>query len=306
MATEDQVLGCLLGLVLADAAGSTFEGTEREALHLRFATKEDALKYGMQRDTLRYTDDGQMALALAVHLSEHDHIDPNALMSKFCAVYESWRGYGRGARTLIEAFRDSADYEFMAEHLFPGGSLGNGGAMRSAPVGLRFAPDTEKLWYEARQSAWPTHRHELGVEGAQIIALATAIAMRGEKVSARTLAEELHSRCETIVFQNRLEKLSKLASEEQISEFGNGIEAHESAVTAVACFALHPEDYEAAIATAIWQGGDTDTIAAMAGALVGARIGVHKLPQEPVARLEHKGFLSELEDLAQRLSGVSR
>lgn len=306
MATEDQVLGCLLGLVLADAAGSTFEGMDHDDLHRRFANKEDALKYGMQRDSLRYTDDGQMALALAEHLSSHDHIDPNALMSEFCEVYESWRGYGRGARTLIEAFRDSADYEFLAEHLFPGGSLGNGGAMRSAPVGLRFAPDSEKVWHEARQSAWPTHRHELGIEGAQVIAQATAIAMRGEKISPRVLAEELHSKCETIVFQNRFEKLSKLTSEEQVSEFGNGIEAHESAVTAIACFSLHPDDYEAAIATAIWQGGDTDTIAAMAGALVGARVGARELPQEPVLRIEHKGFLSELEDLAQRLSSVSQ
>ena len=48
---------------------------------------------------------------------------------------------------------------------------------------------------------------------------------------------------------------------------GNGIEATESVVTAIACFVLAPDSYRDVIGSAIYLGGDTDTIAAMAGAL---------------------------------------
>ena len=147
---------------------------------------------------------------------------------------------------LIEAFRDNADYEFMAEHLFPGGSLGNGAAMRSAPIGLRFAGDRERIWEEARQSAWPTHRHELGIE------------------------------------------------------------AHESVVTALACFALIPKNFREAIATAIWQGGDTDTIAAMTGALVGAHIGSEFAESLPLGQLEEGAeFIAYLRSVSEQLSAAA-
>ena len=121
--------------------------------------------------------------------------------------------YGRGARALIEAFRDNADYEFMAEHLFPGGSLGNGAAMRSAPVGLRFEGDKERIWEEAKQSAWPTHRHELGIEGAQLIALATDFASSSNTVTPESLASFLLPFCKTTVFQNRLERFTLVTTE---------------------------------------------------------------------------------------------
>jgi poly(ADP-ribose) glycohydrolase ARH3 len=146
----DNVFGSLLGLVLGDAIGARFEGLPSEQLRRQFATQEDALTYSLQRDQWRYTDDGQMALAVARYLGDFDNINPNELMRYFVDDYEPWRGYGRGARVLIEAFREAAEYEFLAEHLLPGGSLGNGAALRSAPIGLRFAQDTTRIKHEAK------------------------------------------------------------------------------------------------------------------------------------------------------------
>lgn len=298
----DKIFGSLLGLVLGDAIGARFEGLPPEQLRSQFTDKNAALEYSIGRDSLRYTDDGQMALVLAEYLTENSQIDANDLMRCFVQAYEPWRGYGRGARVLIEAFRDEADYEFMAEHIFPGGSMGNGGAMRSAPVGLRFANDEERIWNEAKQAAWPTHRHELGIEGAQIIAVATAFATKSAHIDPENLAAALLRKCETTVFQNRLEKLAKVKSSEDIEQFGNGIEAHESVVTSLACFALYPSDYRQAIATAIWNGGDTDTIAAMTGALVGAHIGSEFASDFPLNCLEEgQEFIDYLRDLSKGL-----
>jgi poly(ADP-ribose) glycohydrolase ARH3 len=301
----DNVFGSLLGLVLGDAIGARFEGLPSEQLRRQFATQEDALTYSLQRDQWRYTDDGQMALAVARYLGDFDNINPNELMRYFVDDYEPWRGYGRGARVLIEAFREAAEYEFLAEHLFPGGSLGNGAAMRSAPIGLRFAQDTTRIKHEAKQSAWPTHRHPLGIEGSQLIALATAYAANTTSITPRNLADYLLTHCATVVFENRLKTLVNVEDWRDLEGFGNGIEAHESVVTALGCFSLFPKSFERAIATALWLGGDTDTIAAMTGALVGAHIGSDFADSLPIHKLEDGSqFIEHLKTTARRI--VSR
>lgn len=299
----DRIFGSLIGLVFADAVGSRFEGIDPVQLRSQFNDKLSAFEYASNRGGLRYTDDGQMALAIAEHLTENTTIVSEALMKRFVNVYEPWRGYGRGARVLIEAFRDKAEYEFMAEHLFPGGSLGNGAAMRSAPIGLRFMGDTSRIWEEAKSSAWPTHRHELGIEGAQLIAVAASLAASESSIDPTMLADRLLPLCSTVVFENRLTRLREVKSEVDIEQFGNGIEAHESVVTALSCFALYPQDYQKAVATAIWQGGDTDTIAAMTGALVGAHVGPNFSTKIPIERLEAgQEFIRYVRELADRLA----
>lgn len=303
----DKIFGSLIGLLFADAIGARFEGMQQPDLRSKFKDKQSAFDYALSRKELRYTDDGQMALAIAEHLTQCSTIVCNDLMARFVDVYESWRGYGRGARVLIEAFRDNADYEFMAEHLFPGGSLGNGAAMRSAPIGLRFCGDIHRIWQEARASAWPTHRHELGIEGAQLIAAAASYAATELQIDPKGLANYLLPLCSTVVFQNRLKRLLEVNEDADIEQFGNGIEAHESVVTAMACFALHPDSYQDAIANAIWQGGDTDTIGAMTGALVGARIGSTFCDKLPLEHLEEgPKFIDYIRELAQRLAGCGK
>jgi len=103
---ENRLYGSLLGTVMADALGSTFEGLEADTLRRRFEKPVDALGYALKRESQRYTDDGQMTLALAEYLTNNEVIDSQDLMREFVMAYESWRGYGRGARMVIEAFRD--------------------------------------------------------------------------------------------------------------------------------------------------------------------------------------------------------
>ena len=68
--------------------------------------------------------------------------------------------------------------------------------------------------------------------------------------------------------------------------FGNSLEAHRSVTTSIAIFAASPDDYLQVIRRAIAQGNDTDTLAAMAGALAGTRLGVGAIPGQLVAKLE--------------------
>src|SRR5260221_4101343 len=90
---------------------------------------------------------------------------------------------------------DGKDYRAVAEKHFPGGSYGNGAAMRVAPVGLLFRDDRPRLWEQARLSALPTHVHPLGIEGAQILALAVALATRFDDLGQVGFIRELCAAC---------------------------------------------------------------------------------------------------------------
>src|SRR5215831_3571135 len=95
----------------------------------------------------------------------------------------------------------------------------------------------------------------------------------------------------------------------ELAPLGNRIAALESVPAALASFALTPESYAEAVGNVILLGGDTDTLAAMAGALAGAYLGAERLPQRLVGLLESspkgRAYLVELADnlLAAHLRG---
>lgn len=273
---DNRCIGCLLGLALGDALGSHFEGQSPDWIARRYETA-DALLENPPPSPWYYTDDTQMTLGLAETLIEHGRVEHAALCQRFAAHYDPQRGYGRGARVVLEAMQAGEDFDRVARELFPGGSYGNGAAMRVAPVGLVFAHDHDLLWEQARRSALPTHVHPLGIEGAQLLALAVAICLEERNPRDHRLWDALAARCTTAEFQTRIEEARQASNREELIALGNGIAAHDSVVTAIACYLLWGESVEETIAEAILLGGDTDTIAAMAGALAGAACGASSI-----------------------------
>jgi poly(ADP-ribose) glycohydrolase ARH3 len=175
----------------------------------------------------------------------------------------------------------------VAAEYFPGGSYGNGAAMRVAPVGLLFRDRPETLWEQARLSALPTHVHPLGIEGAQLLALAVALCTQADPFDRQAFFARLLDACVSPEFRGQLERAAAVRSPDELSELGNRIEAVYSVPTALASFALTPDDFAATIGHVIFLGGDTDTIAAMAGALSGAYLGSQGVPRRLVDLLEN-------------------
>jgi poly(ADP-ribose) glycohydrolase ARH3 len=297
---RDRFRGCLLGLAVGDALGGRFEGQTAAHIRSRFPTLAALLEY--PQDELWYTDDTQMTIGVAETLAAFGEILEERLCAAFVANYMPSRGYGRGARAVLSAMEDGRDYRQVAAEYFPGGSYGNGAAMRVAPIGLLFRDQSARLWEQARLSALPTHVHPLGVEGAQVLAFAVALCCGMERFDRADFFARLRSACTSDVFRDKLELAARVRSLEDLAQLGNGIEAVESVPTAIASFALTPNSYFETIAHAIFLGGDTDTVAAMAGALSGAYLGVRALPERLVRLLEDrvKGR-SYLSDLADRL-----
>jgi poly(ADP-ribose) glycohydrolase ARH3 len=276
--------GCLMGLAVGDALGARFEAQSPGYIRGRFSTTDELLY--ADDDELWYTDDTQMAIGVAETLVAHGRIIEERLCDAFVMNYQPTRGYGRGARAVIQEMGSGGDYRSVAQQYFPGGSYGNGAAMRVAPVGLFFRDEHERVLEQARLSALPTHVHPLGVEGAELLALAVAHVLQTERFDRGAFFEELLASCRSDEYRQKLEMASHIEHASALPLLGNGIEALESAPTAIACFALFPNSYEETIATAIFLGGDTDTIAAMAGALSGAYLGIGAIPDRLIKRLE--------------------
>jgi poly(ADP-ribose) glycohydrolase ARH3 len=281
---RDRFEGCLLGLAVGDALGGKFEAQRAEAIRARFPTAEQLIAY--PQEEIWYTDDAQMAIGVAEALVERGEIVEDVLCRVFVANYVPSRGYGYGARAVLDAMEDGRDYRRVAEEHFPGGSFGNGAAMRVAPVGLVFRDDLRRLWEQARLSALPTHRHPLGIEGAQLLALAVALCSQAERFDRAGLFAELLAACESAEYRSKLEEASRVQTPGDLAGLGNRIEALHSVPTAIASFALTPESFESTISNVIFLGGDTDTLAAMAGALSGAYLGAGLLPGRLLGLLE--------------------
>ncbi len=299
--TEDRFVGCLLGLAVGDALGAHFEGQSPDFLKRRYKSAADLIENPPSGE-LWYTDDTQMAIGIAETLVACRGIDEVTLCSRFATNYLPQRGYGRGARVILDAMVEGRDHKWLAENHFPGGSFGNGAAMRVAPVGLLFRNDHDAVWEQARLSSLPSHIHPLGIEGAQIVALAVALASSTVELDRGSFFENLATRCMSVEYSQPLRRASRLEQVRDLAMFGNGVKATDSAVTAIACFGLTPDSYEQAIGNAILLGGDTDTIAAMAGAISGAYLGIHAVPVHLLDNLEGRSQgRTYIEQLARKL-----
>lgn len=295
--------GCLFGLAVGDALGGMFEAQSAEGIRARFPSVAHLIAY--PQEEIWYTDDTQMAIGVSEALIERGEIVEDALCGAFVSNYLPSRGYGRGARAVLDAMEEGRDYREVAEQHFPGGSFGNGAAMRVAPVGLVFRDDQRRLWEQARLSALPTHRHPLGIEGAQLLALAVALCSGMERFDRAGFFAGLQAACESAEYRAKLEAAEQVRTPDDLAGLGNQIEALHSVSTAVASFALTPESFEDTVCNVIFLGGDTDTLAAMAGALSGAYIGSGRLPSRLVGLLESspKGRVY-IEQLAGQLFDV--
>lgn len=287
---ENKFIGCLLGLAVGDALGSRFEGETVSGIQQQFPSSQSLLD-NLPVAPWYYTDDTQMAIGVAESLIKDAAIVEQSLCAAFVENYDPRRGYGKGARIILTAMADGEDHKFWANELFPGGSYGNGAAMRVAPVGLFFSHDPEQLAEQARLASLPTHVHPLGIAGAQIIANAVGMCLRMPLFDADDFFSELSARVVEPEYRAKMDAARNARTLDDLLPLGNGIAAQESVVTAIGCFAFTPHSYEQVIANAILLGGDTDTIAAMAGAIAGAFLGESAIPKHFVEALEdrHKG-----------------
>lgn len=287
----DRVLGLLLGTAIGDTLGAPFEGKTTVP-----ASALDVVEQGEGR--LVHTDDTVLSMALAEYViaCRGKPLDQDALADAFAAAWraEPWWGYGPGAAEVFRLISGEVTWQTATRAAFGGeGSFGNGAAMRVAPVALAAAGlhDAAEL---ARRSAEVTHAHEHGIHGAEFQACAAYQILHsdpGRPLDVDQLLHDLGRVVRSRQWHAKLERIAELvlsaaAPEHAARALGNDVTALGSVPTALLAFLIHRDDPAETIRYAIRVGGDTDTIAAMAGALAGARHGAAAFPEAWTARLE--------------------
>ncbi len=295
-AQTKKFLGALIGTAAGDAVGAGFEGCTGYEPYLIETFIED-------RDMLRYTDDTHMMIGLAESLIEKNGFDGEHMAHTFMRNYrsESWRGYGPGPPQLFRLMEEGYSWDTVSEMVYPGGSYGNGSAMRVAPVGVLYGDDPVLTKEIACKTSSITHCHELGKEGAALQALAVAFAVRlppCKVFSSSDFLSFLERWSDSNIYSEKLNHIKVLLpqsdKEAVIDRLGNSIEAVNSIPAAIYAFLAHPFSYHDAVLYAVSLGGDTDTIGAMTGALSGAYLGIEAIPWQWRMKLENGAYIGEL------------
>lgn len=292
----NKFLGSVLGTAVGDSVGAGFEG-------LHGFTEDQVHAVAERRKVLRYTDDTHMMIGVAESLITQVGFDGEHMADRFIYNYnwEPFRGYGPGPPRIFAAIQEGEPWDKASEKLYPGGSYGNGAAMRIAPVGFFYYDDPQKLRDVAYQSSHITHAHVLGKEGAALQAYAVSQAISIDPTFSfdrDVFLRKLRDFVENDTYKEKLQTMEDLWDETDkikvAAELGNGIEAFNSVPAAIFSFLTHPNSFEEAVVYAISLGGDTDTIGAMAGAISGAYLGMDSIPTEWLAKLENRLYIEPL------------
>ena len=142
------------GLAIGDAIG--------EMLAYRHADVARIIERGLPAGPWFHTDDTEMALSIVDTLKLYGHIHQDELARRFAWRFEREpdRGYGSMTRKQLDEINRGGDWRQGAASAFGGqGSMGNGGAMRVAPLGAYFADDLSRVVEQARASSLVTHTH---------------------------------------------------------------------------------------------------------------------------------------------------
>lgn len=236
----------MLGAIIGDIIGSPYE-------FARDRVEEDEFELFTWASEI--TDDSVMTVAVASALidGEGDRDLTRDLVTKRMRKYGRFypnAGYGpKFAQWLCK--EDEGGYE----------SFGNGSAMRVSPVGWYFDSLEEVLDF-AEVTAEVSHNHPEGIKGAQAVAAAVFLARTGstreeiKKYTEKTFGYDLGRTIEEIAVFPQVSSSCQITVPEAITAF------------------LESSDYESAVRKAVSLGGDTDTLAAMAGSVAEAFYGI--------------------------------
>jgi len=252
------------------------------------------------------TDDTEMALCVARSLIGSGHFDPVDVVDRFVEWYQSGPfDIGILTSTVLRRLRDGDAWDEAGidewKHLPEGSNAGNGSVMRCAPYGIAFAGESDALVTASRVSSAITHADPRCQWGYVILNATLAGLLEGKEQplgSALELAAnapaELRSACEAV---QAIVEGSGSAADLELANSSYVV----TTLQAGLYHGLTAESAEDAIVDAVMLGGDTDTIAAVAGAVAGARFGASELPNRWFRAIDET---AELTKLGQQLDTI--
>ena len=324
--SADQLAGCLLGHALGDALGFVVEAQPPEAarayVNQWLRTGRAVERHHPQYPFGQYSDDTQLARELLRSVRERGAWDPAAFARRIAELFRERRDVGAGQGTRSAALRLLMGVPW-SESGTAAPYAGNGSAMRAGPLGLLFT-DPDKVGRAAREQSRITHLDSRCAAGAVSVALAVSIAGRRVSIHPPQFLDEIARRAEQddpsfgAAIRGLAEWVSLPPEAAAVHVHRTGLDPMHPRWQGISAFVIpsvlwslyaflrSPDDYWETICTAIAVGGDTDTMAAIAGAISGARLGLAALPQDLLACLTDQGEwgTAELIQLARACAGL--
>ncbi|MCK6545233.1 ADP-ribosylglycohydrolase family protein [Myxococcota bacterium] len=310
---EERVLGTVLGGTIGDAMGNPTEFMSMADIHEEFGPKGVTEFVHWEHDDGRrfapYTDDTQLAEVVLRALLDARGLELDATMTLMAQRFVEWSraplgGHRSPGRACLEGCRALASGVHWS---IAGGPTagGCGSVMRTYPFGLVL---TDEL---ARAEAWAvehsklTHRDPIALASCAAMALGVAHLVRGARpadaVDEMVRAAARYSEVTAEMISRAARDATAGVPPSTTLDRLRGWAAHEAIAAAVYVLLRHAEDPRAAILEGANTPGDSDSIASIAGALVGAHTGVAALPPSWVRDVERS---DELATLARRAAAL--
>ena len=332
---RDRARGALYGLAIGDALGMPTQLLSRAQVIDRwgplltgFEPAPPGHPIAAGRPAGAVTDDTEQAVLLG-RLLLSGPVDPREWAAALCGWERDMTA--RGSLDLLgPSTRRAIDAVLAGVPPEEAGRSGdtNGAAMRIAPVGLTVrADDLTALVDAVQQASLVTHNTSVALAGAAAVAAAVSAALdstaaaatvrlgaapdaavaaaalgseRGHWVAGADVAARIRWAAALVSGEPSVAE----AAEAIYSLVGTSLATQESVPAAFAVLSAVPEDPWEACLLAASLGGDTDTIAAMAGAIGGAAHGLSAFPPHAVAVIDAQGLgLAELADSLLELRG---
>lgn len=269
-ATLARAQGCLLGQLAGDALGSLVEFCSPGQIRARYPGGVRLMEDGGTWNTIagQPTDDSEMALALARMLVRKGTYDATDAKTAYRAWLNS-RPFDCGA-TTASGLRGNPNHDSQA----------NGAMMRISPLGIFGAmQDLALVGHWARQDAALTHPNPVCQQANALFAMALALAIRTGPDPA-SLFGTIKTWANDMAVERPLMKAitdsAKARPRSYVDQQGWVLIALQNALWQL----LHAPSLEQGIIDTVHQGGDTDTNAAIAGALLGALQGRDAIPEQ--------------------------
>jgi ADP-ribosylglycohydrolase len=236
----------MLGAIVGDVIGSTFEWHNVKSVDFQLFSSQS-----------RFTDDTVMTIAIAdaiLNKERHKNFITDSIEAKKTYAYKL-REYGK--KYPDAGYGQMFNEWLLSQELKPYNSFGNGSAMRVSPIGFAF-DSLEDVLKEAKRSAVVTHNHREGIKGAQAVASAVFLARTGSN------KKQIKHFIEKKFRYNLSQRLDDIRPNYKFDSSCQG-----SVPQAIIAF-LESESFEDSIRKAISIGGDSDTIACIAGGIAQA------------------------------------
>jgi len=293
--TPDQAQGSLVGMALGNSLGFLVSGEPPKycadfARHALMDTdppwlEKDDFAFG------QYTIDVQLARELSLGMIEAHGFDPTLFAARVAELFRSGAAVAAGKATTRAAQRLVAGMVW-AQSGEPAPQAGNGAAMRAVPIGLSFR-DIEKRVGAAEMQASITHHDARAQAAAVLVAEAVFLAATQRHTPRQPLLEHLAAIVDPIDARlsngvRMLERVLGLPADKAAAHLSaSGHDPRDgfpqattispfstpSTLLGLYAFLRTPDEPAEVLEAALSGGGDTASVAAFAGALVGARLG---------------------------------